>query len=311
MPKYPLTPEACSEAWIDYCRNEDHLLKKTIVGYQDRAKIVINTMLDHDREPLPYKWTKEDVEFFVDYQLKEKELRVKTVLGYHSVFTLLAEFYGNFEPSRTYIKWPEDLTSYRRWLELPDARKVSAWPKTPKQAIGIDLMLRMGRRRCECIRANIDDFIITERQQDMIVDGKGHKKFMMPFAPNFDKRLCDYLDNYRWPLVLESFNDHVRKAEAFKPLIIARHKNNTYGRYDEIKGTGYDKVITNAVSADCGIFFTNHDLRRTFGRELFYTSKVDIVTIMNYYNHANTEETLYYIGADKRRMSEEIQKIPF
>ncbi|MCL2607633.1 MAG: site-specific integrase [Methanomassiliicoccaceae archaeon] len=309
MAKHPQTPEACVTAWINYCRNEYQLLSKTLKGYEDRAKITIKTMLDNERNPLPYNWTSEDIRFFVEHYLN-KGLRVKTVIGYHHVMQALADHFGNSAPARTKIKWPDDPTTNRRWLSLEQAKKIMSWPMTTKQNTAISLMLTMGRRRCEVIRANLSDFFTGENDKFMNVDGKGHKKFRMPFAPNFEKSFFAYLDERRDTL-MEAFNDNIRKVEAFEPLIIARHRKNTYGRYNEIRATGFDKAITHAVSRDCRIHFSNHDLRRTFGRELYYTAGVDIVTIKNYYNHSNIEETLYYIGADQKRMSEEIKKIPF
>jgi len=310
MSKYPQSPETCVAAWIEYNRTEEGLRKKTLKGYSDRIKVVNSIMADNEKETLPYCWTKDDAKWFVDFCLNDRGLKVKTALGYYFVMSAISRFYDNLAVAKAPIHWPYDTTTTRTWLELAEAIKVASWPMTEKQNVGISLMLTMGRRRCENIRADVDDFHIGEKEQYMTVKGKGSKIFNMPFAPNFEKKLTDYLDNYRWPLILEACNDNVKKAEAVKPLIISKHGRN-YGRYDEIKGSGYDDAITNAVSIDCGIHFKNHDLRRTFGRELYYTSKVDIVTIKNYYGHSSIDDTLWYIGADQRRMAEEIQKIPF
>jgi integrase/recombinase XerD len=143
----------------------------------------------------------------------------------------------------------------------------------------------------------------------MDVDGKGHKYHRMPFSPGFDKTLSLYLD-WRHNALMEVLNDNVRKVEAVQDLFIWT-KGRRYGAYDPIKGTGWDAAITNPVSLDCGIKFSNHDLRRTFGRELHFTSGVDILIIQSYYNHSSMDMTLWYIGADQKRMSTEINKLPF
>ena len=132
----------------------------------------------------------------------------------------------------------------------------------------------MGRRRIEVIRAKVSDMHMNGSDPYMDVDGKGHKYHRMPFAPDTYDVLSKYLD-WRQKVLLEAMNDHIRTFEAYEPLIIWAKKRH-YGTYDPIKGTAYDAAITHAVSNDCGIRFSNHDLRRTFGRELYFTGGVDI-----------------------------------
>jgi integrase len=51
-----------------------------------------------------------------------------------------------------------------------------------------------------------------------------------------------------------------------------------------------------------GLRVAPHDLRRTFGRVLYYEKGVDINEIRSLYGHATTEQTLHYIGAVPDRM---------
>lgn len=50
-----------------------------------------------------------------------------------------------------------------------------------------------------------------------------------------------------------------------------------------------------------------HDLRRSFGRILYYERKVPMNTIRALYNHASTEMTAYYIGEDSDRMRDAVE----
>ena len=46
-----------------------------------------------------------------------------------------------------------------------------------------------------------------------------------------------------------------------------------------------------------GFHFSNHDLRRTFGRRLYHAG-VDVETISKFLGHESTVETLKYIGVN-------------
>jgi integrase/recombinase XerD len=263
--------------------------------------------MDNEREYRPWKWDIPDIKWFLEFW-DEKKLKIPTQVGYFCTLCLLAEHYQNYIPSNYKIRWPPTMPE-RRWLELEDAIKVAKCPKDPRQDLGIELMLRMGRRRIECIRALISDMHYSAPEPYMYVDGKGHKRHNMPFAEGTDKKLFRYLD-WRHKELKEVLNDHTKKVEAVDNLFIWTH-GRKWGSYDPNKGTAWDKWITNAISAQTGIYFSNHDLRRTFGRELYFTSKVDIAIIQSYYNHESMDMTMWYIGADQKRMSDAIKKLPF
>ena len=307
MSKNPQSPETCLNQWIQDLTDYG-LLSKTLTDYRTTANVLFRTMLDNEREVLPYKWTKTDTKFLKDFW-DEKGLKTKTQISYHTIFTNLAEHFGNFAPSSYRIHWPSLTGDGRRWLELLQARTVINHPMSPMQRIGIELMLRMGRRRVENLRALLSQMFPEAKDPYMIVDGKGHKRHIMPFAPTTYKIYYEWMD-YRDQLI-DNVCNHPRKAREEHDQLFLYARGGKIGYYDIEKGSGYDKAVTNAVSASCGIKFSNHDLRRTFGRELYFTSRIDPVIIQGYYNHNSLDQTLWYIGADQRRMSEAIQQIAY
>ena len=62
------------------------------------------------------------------------------------------------------------------------------------------------------------------------------------------------------------------------------------------KATGIDEIMKD-LSAQVGIKFSHHTLRRTFGRTMF-RSGVNVATIAKMMGHESTEMTLRYIGVD-------------
>lgn len=72
-------------------------------------------------------------------------------------------------------------------------------------------------------------------------------------------------------------------------------------QYEEIKGRAIDDRI-NQLANRAGFEFSNHTLRRTFGREL-YRSGVEIVVIAVIYGHTSTTQTLKYLGLNRDDMA--------
>ena len=306
MSTNPQTPEACLEKWIQDSE-DDGLLIKTLQTYRNNAKYLIRMMRDNERDPLPYHWTKDDLKW-IKSVWDDSNLKTRTQLHYHNAFCQFAEHFGNMQPKLYKIKWPSLEGSGRLWLELPEARVVANWPKSPMQDWGIECMLRCGRRRIEVLRANMSDICAEAKDPYMLVDGKGHKRHIMPFAPTTYKSFYKWVDE-REKRLMEVY-DRYKKVEKIEKVLLYAVKGKV-NYYNPEKGTGFDKAVTEAVRAECGIHFTNHALRRTFGRELYFTAGVKDVIIQGYYNHDSLDQTLWYIGADQRRMSEAMQKIPF
>ena len=304
MNSYPRTPEACINSWVKYLEDRGYL-ESTILNYRSTATVLVNCMKEIDVDPLPYMWTKEDVQTMIEHW-EDKNLRVKTQTGYHFVMCRFAADFDNFAPSSVAVKWPDEETIIR-WLTLNQAKIVLNTPMTEMQRLGIELMLRMGRRRIEGVRAQLSDMIYDAPDPYMIVDGKGHKKHKMPFAPTTDKILSKWLD-VRSDMIREYVPKH--KQDEITDLFVYRKGEKVNG-FSTKRCTGWDSAITNDVSCRSGVYFSNHDLRRTFGRELYFTAKIDIKLIKSYYNHSTIEQTEKYIGADISRMSDGMKNMPF
>jgi len=304
-----MTQESCLAAWNTHLRSNPFYQYEaaTLRSYNTSAKIVLRNMLEIEREPLPYRWTLDDLEAILDFW-EEKDLRVSTRIGYHNALTSMASALGNPVPGSVRIKWPDEVIQIK-WLTLPQIKTVFATPMSPMQAMGIELMARMGRRRIECMRAKVSDMVIDGPEDPyMIVDGKGRKKHKMPFAPTSMKILNTWLDDRQ--RIIEEQYDRKKLVEKVDDLFIYGRAGKVYP-YSTVKSTGFNGAIVDDVSIRSGISFSAHCLRRTFGRELHFTGGVDILLIQFYYNHKTREMTERYIGADEKRKTDGIQKIPF
>ena len=93
-------------------------------------------------------------------------------------------------------------------------------------------------------------------------------------------------------------------ANALRPFVVGRPSAARVfpGCYQLI----YDDVET--LGALLGLKVAPHDLRRTFGRVLYYEMDVDVNEIRSLYGHATTEQTLYYIGAVSDKMRAAVER---
>lgn len=307
MSKNPQSPETCLEKWLSHIRSDTFSYEVTTLrNYESAAKIVLRDMQDLELDPLPYRWGKDHVNAIIECW-NERDLRIITQKGYHFVLCKMASDFGNFVPESIQIKWPDEEVLIK-WLNIDQIRTVMSTYMSEIQALGIELMARMGRRRIECMRAKVSDMHYDAPEPYMVVDGKGHRIHNMPFAQTTDKILGKWLDK-RSDLIREFAKP--RHLDELGDSLFIWGRGNQLSAFSQKKCTGWDGAITNDVSIRSGIPFSNHVLRRTFGRELYFTAGVDIRLIQSYYNHATREQTERYIGADERRKSDAIKRIPF
>ncbi len=91
-------------------------------------------------------------------------------------------------------------------------------------------------------------------------------------------------------------------ANALRPFVVGRAPT------DRVYPLSYRTIYRDvtALSKALGVPASPHDLRRSFGR-ILYRRKADVNTIRALYNHATTEQTLYYIGETPDGMREAVE----
>lgn len=73
-------------------------------------------------------------------------------------------------------------------------------------------------------------------------------------------------------------------------------------------GGSLNRAIVDPLRERLEFHFSNHTLRRTFGRNLFH-AKVPLETIMEFLGHSSTLETLKYLGINLGDMDEGMLKL--
>ena len=251
------------------------------------------------KEPDLQAITEEDVKWLLDDYIK-RNLTVSTRRGYISALRTWTEYYDNDVVRRMKIRWPADMRPNVDWITQAQAKELLAIPKTPAQDLVVHCELCLGMRRVEILRLRPDSF----RGSHVEILGKGSqggKPRSMPYHRDTDRVVDRYL-RYRKALI-ETVRMQRPKAVVPESLMIwARgSKLHEYG----VKGSGIDEMLK-PLGEEIGVRFSNHTLRRTFGRTM-YRSGVEVATISKMMGHESIDQTLKYIGVDLDDMNSAMQ----
>ena len=178
--------------------------------------------------------------------------------------------------------------------------------------VTIHLELCMGLRVSEVCNLMLEDVHIDKDVSKcyIAVLGKGHgigKWRALPFHPDSERVFKAWLEERaRRVASIRSYNPYWVDPGTF--LIWCHYKDKPNGgRYTE-RGHSLDRAVIHKVRERLGLEFTNHTLRRTFGRNLYH-SGVPIETISAMYGHDNIKTTLDYIGINLDDMGLAMRKM--
>lgn len=234
-------------------------------------------------------------------------LAVATRHWYIAIFGQYLEFYNNRILKEMRIMWPQDWRLNADWLSPEQATYLVRCATRPEERLCIALELFMGLRRIEVLRLSMKD--IDMKRSKMNVCGKGSNggKWRSVYIPNDAKDAINAWLPIREELINEVLELNPAAAVPDKILIYTQKTEiKTYGE----KGTGYDKAIIYPVKERSGVDFSNHTLRRTFGRSCWLAG-VKIETISNILGHEDLCTTIKYLGVqmdDQKTAMEEVSK---
>lgn len=278
--------KAIQRALIRSMSEDGSYSPKTIAHVKEHTEIIISHYVG-DRSL--YDFTPEDVKQFAN-NLASSGLSIATQKTYFRALKTLLRFIGN-PASNTKVTFQADVRPCVDWLTPEEAQRVLDTPLPSNERLAVVLALCMGLRKVEIIRLRLQD--IDYNKECVNVTGKGRaggKLRLVPFHARFKPALNDYL-KYRAELVNKSIWDAPDNL-----LIWYDRGDRSTKPYNSVKASGMDYLIRRA-SVKCGVHFSAHTLRRTFGR-LMWLSGVPIVVIARILGHSSTEQTLEYIGAN-------------
>lgn len=203
---------------------------------------------------------------------------------------------GNRQVDR--IRWPVrgSLRPNANWLEDHEAMALK------DAALGVERMivhceLDLGMRRIEVLRLKVDSFR-EGRANSIVVHGKGRNGGKIRVIP-WGKDTPAELEGY-----LRVRDAEIARARSRNPSVVIPDELLLYERNGHLhayKKSALENFLKD-LSDRTGIRFSNHTLRRTFGR-IAWRARVPIETIAGILGHSDTKTTMLYLGIDQADMA--------
>ncbi len=289
MGKLPDTQEGSIAGFIRHLENEGRYAERSIRHYREQCRCVFALLPEGI---LPQAIKKEDVIELLK-KMEKKGYSIQTQKGYIHALRRITKHYNNYTLDKMKIFWAHDQRPNVDWLTIEQARTLMDCSKTPNQTLIVHCELCLGMRRCEVSRMRPEDV----QEGYITIRGKGthgNKPRLVPFHPRTRSIIQMYMIYRQECLNTVQEKRHVTIAMPERMLIYV-HGSRIYN-YSEIKMSGLDKQLK-ILSKNVGFKFSNHTLRRTFGR-MMYRSDVPVATIAKMLGHESTNTTLRYIGVD-------------
>lgn len=281
---------------IDSLESHGEYQPRTIRFYQEQSALVLRALEGIDPSKNPANLDRDTLKRLV-LELRSK-YTVSTQKDYLIALKRMCENEHNHIFSEYRVMFPTDTRPNVDWLSHDQAQELLDLWKMPVDDMIVTLELLHGLRRIEVIRIRTTDIHLDDGYIEVRGKGRaGGKLRSIPMHPDFARAYG------RWMEERDKMCLDVDDASVDNLLVYAR--NGKLHQYEEIKGRAIDDHIRQ-LSERTGIEFSNHTLRRTFGREL-YRSGVDITVIATIFGHSSTTQTLKYLGLELDDMAKAME----
>ena len=280
---------------------------------RDKCRWSLNRMTRILREggfdTSPFKIDEDAVTYIMDeYRARGKlDSYLKGEIAYLNRYL---KFFRNTTIVDMNIEFAQDMRVNVHWLEEDQYQTLMEVKKTPLQDMVIHLELCMGLRNAECCRLTLSDINDNGTKPYLNVRGKGRgngKYRTVRFHPDTRAVLNRWLDE-RDRIVQIAKENIPHWQDPGYLLLWCHYKNHPdVGYYREHTGS-LDDAVLDPLRPKVGFHFSNHDLRRTFGRRLYHAG-VPIETISKFLGHESPAETLKYIGINLDDMDIGMKKL--
>ncbi len=288
-----------------------HSKPETVTKYRGVLYQINGDVKDNGYSDNPRQYDEETIEFLLGLW-KERDLAVSTKDWYLHILNRYLRCFDNNVIEEMGIDFGQDIRPNVNWLSDEEAEQLMKMEKTPLEEVVIHLELCLGLRVAEVCRLRLVDIHFDDDPHKCYVSvrgkGKGDGKWRsVPFHP--DSRVVFE----RW---IAKRNDIIEKIHTYDPtwevpeqlLIWGHYENRPTGGYYTERSHSLDRAVIHKVRDRAGFDFSNHTLRRTFGRTL-YRAGIPIETISKLYGHDDTQTTIRYLGIDLDDMGSALAKM--
>lgn len=272
---------------------------RTIRFYKEQCGLVLRVLSEVNPDSTPENLDTDTLKELVQYM--RSRYAVSTQKDYLIALKRMCELNDNNVFAKYRVMFPTDVRPNVDWLTYEQAQEIIGVWKMPIDDMIVTLELLHGLRRVEVLRLRLRDIHIEDGYIEVRGKGRaGGKLRSVPMHPDF-KRSYD-----RW-MAERSMMVSQADPGSHSDNLLVYLKGGKIRQYEEIKGRAIDDHLQE-LSNRLGIEFSNHTLRRTFGREL-HRSGVSIVVIAAILGHTSTTQTMKYLGLDLDDMSAAMRQL--
>jgi integrase/recombinase XerD len=281
------------EKYLKECKEERNYSPFTLRNYRYALERLFKALREAGMTYNPRNIGRNELYFLRDDHLADLTPRYK----WHMIsqFVCFCKWVGNVEVSKVKMIYGDTSRTHVRWLNEDEVTKLMDNVETPLEELIVHCELSLGMRRIEVQRLRLESFHFG-RENFVTVQGKGRnggKYRKIPLRQD-TRAIYDRFMEYRI-MIARGIQDNGM-------LVVHGGKDGlkAYGK------TGIDKILDH-LSARIDVKFSNHDLRRTFGRRMF-RSGVPIEEIASILGHEETKTTLKYLGLEHDDLSHAMEK---
>lgn len=300
--KYSLTEQQCFDRFMRYVEKLN-ISDKTKYGYSQGVRKCTELLKAQGMNTHPMSVKAREVDYLKDVAFEH--LAIRTKRWYLCMYNQYLLYYDNMTMQKMGLSWPHDKRVHVDWLAPEEARTLVTYPMYLDEQMAIHLELCMGLRRVEVIRLKVCNIY----KDHIDVRGKGRYGGKWRSVP-YSNSLPEILERF-----LKKRNALIREVKAVNPNVVVPgelfiyRKGNALFSYKE-KGSGFDAKFIHPVRDELGFHFSNHTLRRTFGRTL-WKNGVEIEKIAEIMGHESIDVTMKYIGVNMDDMQGAMQQLKF
>lgn len=300
---FPRTERECIDHFLEVCVLQRRISEKSKYAYRQGVERCTKLLAAKGLKTLPYEVGSDECNYLVNEAFEN--LAIMTKKDYIFFFDSYMRFYGNDYIADMELMWPSDVRVHVDWLSPSEAKGLLEHPMSVENKAAIVLELKMGLRRVEVIRLQVAD--IHETYIDVRGKGRNGGKW----------RTIPYPDKDTHEALMEMIEKRQKMINAYKKyhpkwnppgnLFLTHHPEPS--SLSE-KGNWFDETYILPLRKEYGHHFSNHTLRRTFGRQL-WLKKVSIEEIAMIMGHVDTKTTQKYIGINLDDMQSAMSKLNF
>ncbi len=297
MPSKRRIWERILREYLEDCRDRQ-LSKSTIKNYRYTLKNLLETLEKGGKNTHPDKIGKQDLAYLLS-SLKGTQ---KTMQHKVAVLKVFLKHHGNTTLDKMGVSYQTDMRPNADWLSPEESEIIKTVCATPVECLIVHLEVDLGLRRVGIMRLTKES--INHRSRTVNVLGKGRmggKERTVPFHRDTENVLTKYYE-WRQKMVLQEMSKNSNFEDPDKLLLV--------------KSKGQLKVPTiymfdgrlREVSKRSGIKFSNHTLRRTYGRNL-WKAGVPLETIKELMGHCSIDTTIDYLGIRLDDMTDAMDRL--